>query len=185
MKKAGCYAISLGIESGNQVTLDRMKKGATLEQAARAVQLIRQAKIRTYLMYIIGFPWEDRKMVEDTIDFAVKLDGDITQFFLAYPFYGTELVDMAEKEGWLLQDDRFFHDYRLKRQYLSDDEIEALYRQAWRRVYLRPRFIMRSLRFALTDSSPRALLRLTGVALRQFGNFLRYRPTSETNPEAG
>ncbi|MFQ5716034.1 MAG: B12-binding domain-containing radical SAM protein [Nitrospinales bacterium] len=145
MKRAGCHAIAMGLESGNQDTLDRMKKGITLAQAEQAVKIISAAKIRTYLTYVIGFPWETRELIEETVQFAIKLSGDITEFILAIPLYGTELHDIAKQEGILEETGRFLNDNRVKHSYLSHDELAQIYRQAMRRFYLRPSYILQTL----------------------------------------
>ena len=47
MKKAGCWIMAFGIESGNQEMLDRMGKKTNLEQAQKALVMTRRAGIPT------------------------------------------------------------------------------------------------------------------------------------------
>ncbi|MGR3179333.1 MAG: B12-binding domain-containing radical SAM protein, partial [Candidatus Anammoxibacter sp.] len=140
MKKSGCYAVSLGVESGNQETLDKMKKGTTLAQAVEAIRVLKETKIKTYLYYIIGFPWETREMIVDTINFALKLDGDISDFYLAHPLHGTELHEMAKESGILEHDKKLLFEYRVNSPLVSVGELNTLYRMALRRFYLRPKY---------------------------------------------
>ena len=48
MKRAGCWMIVYGIESGNQKSLDLMRKGVTVEQNERAVRLTEKAGITAF-----------------------------------------------------------------------------------------------------------------------------------------
>ena len=178
MKQSGCYSIALGIESGNQQTLDLMKKKATLEQAEKAIPIIHQAGIKTYQTYVIGFPWETREMIEQTIDFAIKLDGDITQFILALPLYGTELYEVTKKSDQLVKSGSFLHDYRIKNQYLSDEELDQLYRKAMRKFYLRPRYIFKTIK---SLSSPAVLLRTATLGFGSLFQHLRSNPQGRLN----
>ena len=178
MKKAGCYSIALGVESGNQQTLDLMKKRATVEQAEKAIPIIHQAGIKTYQTYVIGFPWETREMIEQTIDFAIKLNGDITQFILALPLYGTELYEVAEKNNQLVKSGSFLHDYRVRNQFLSDEELDRLYRKAMRKFYLRPRFIFKTMK---TLSSPATLFRTASLGFGSLFQHLRSNPQGRLN----
>lgn len=98
LKKAGCYQISFGVESGNQGILNLMKKGITLEQAEKAILLTKKEGIETYASYVIGLPGESKETIQQTIDFAKKLDTDYAQFSIATPFPGTELWSMAKEK---------------------------------------------------------------------------------------
>ena len=160
MKKSGCYAVSLGIESGNQETLDRMKKGTTIAKAVEAVRILKETKIKTYLYYIIGSPWETREMINDTINFAIKLDGDITDFYLAHPLYGTELHEMAKEEKMLEQGEDFLFGYRIKSPNISPESLQKLYQSALLRFYLRPAYIIKTL---AGIRSPKAAIRIAMI----------------------
>jgi anaerobic magnesium-protoporphyrin IX monomethyl ester cyclase len=58
MKKAGCYRVFFGLESGNNEVLGLMKKQITVEQARKAVQIVKSAGIKTGAFFILGYPGE-------------------------------------------------------------------------------------------------------------------------------
>jgi radical SAM superfamily enzyme YgiQ (UPF0313 family) len=99
MKKAGCEIVSLGLESGNQRLLDMIKKNITLEQTKKTLELIRKAGIKSRASFILGLPTETRAESRQTIRFAYSLPLDQVRFSIATPFPGTELWDIAIKEG--------------------------------------------------------------------------------------
>lgn len=103
MKMAGCRVISIGVESGNQETLRKIKKGITVEQVRKAAQIIKRSGIRLYSFFIIGFPWEAEKEITDTIKFMKEIDPDNASLSIATPYPGTELYDICKREG-LIQD---------------------------------------------------------------------------------
>lgn len=148
MKKAGCWALAMGVESGNEESLKRMNKKITLKQAEKAVQLCRELDVKAFTYFLIGFPWETRKHIEDTINFAIHLNGDLAQFSPLYPYPGTMLYQEAKSLGLL--EDANLHPYALVKPvmgtlYLSKEEIEKYLGVAWKRFHLRPSYIFKTL----------------------------------------
>lgn len=141
MKKAGVWMLALAPESGNHATLRKIAKGFDLEQVERVIGWCRSLDIKIWAFFMIGFPWEDAEMVKQTIDYAVKIKTDLTQFSITFPFPKTELYDQAfhEKDKSLtLQDISLFH---LKTDFLvsnlSQREIRRLLIKAYLSVYFR------------------------------------------------
>lgn len=97
MKRAGFQVVDFGFETGNPEIMKIIKKGITLEQARNAVRLCRKARIKVGGNFIIGHPFETKKTIKDTIDFAVKLNPDIAAFGIMVPYPGTEVAEMAKK----------------------------------------------------------------------------------------
>jgi len=76
MADAGCHTVMVGLESANDATLARYRKGFTSSQAAAAVARCRAAGVRVLGYFIIGFPEEDEADILRTIDFACRLGLD-------------------------------------------------------------------------------------------------------------
>ena len=141
-EKAGCYVIGFGIESGTQESLNKSKKGTTIESAERAIRLCKKNRIKSYMLFMIGFPWEDKKMIKQTINFAKKLDGDFVDFNVAYPYPGSEMYEMAKKDNLFVEKDLLEHDISrsmLRTKYVSTEELMKLRRNAYLGFYLRPK----------------------------------------------
>ena len=145
MKRAGCWQISYGIESGEQKILDVEKKNLTLDQIERAVKLTKKVGIRVVGFNMIGHPLETIKSMKKTIDFNKRLKVDDFKAEFLTPFPGTELYYTAEKYGVLDRDWRkmgvykgpVFIPYGLTEELL----IEWHKRGIWR-FYLQPRVIL-------------------------------------------
>jgi anaerobic magnesium-protoporphyrin IX monomethyl ester cyclase len=156
MKKAGCWAIGLGIESGNQDILDRIKKGIKLEQARQAINICKEFGVKTYAYFIIGFPWDNEKTINDSMQFAIDLNPDFVDFFLPYPFPGTELEGIAKEYGLIDGPikGRAYSQSIMATQSLSKDKLLSLRKIALKRFYMRWGFILKTL---FTAKSPKVI----------------------------
>ena len=97
MKKANCSFLGYGIESGNREILEQTRKKITLEQAERAVKLARKARLSTGGMFIMGHPNETREAINDTINFASKLNTDMVACGIMVPYPGTEIAEIVKR----------------------------------------------------------------------------------------
>ncbi|HLE68186.1 MAG TPA: radical SAM protein, partial [Vicinamibacteria bacterium] len=110
MRRAGCWMISFGIESGDQALLDAAGKGATVDEAERAVAVVKAAGIKAAGHFVLGLPGETRESLEKTLALADRLPLDFEQFYCAVPFPGSRLYEEAREKGWLSESD--FSRYR-------------------------------------------------------------------------
>lgn len=97
MKKAGCYDIFFGFESGDDEILKLAGKRITTAQMESAVSLTKKAGIAAHGCFILGLPGETEKTIEKAWKLAKKLDLRGVSFPIAVPFPGTRLRKMAEK----------------------------------------------------------------------------------------
>jgi radical SAM superfamily enzyme YgiQ (UPF0313 family) len=148
-RRAGCWMIGYGIESGVQRILDGVRKGTTLAQSRDAVQAARAAGLQVTGHCVLGFPGEGRADIIATIRFALDIGLDFAQFYCAVPFPGSPLYDEARAAGWIQSDDwsRFEQNFSvLNTPQLRAEEIMELRRAAYRRFYLRPKLMARTLK---------------------------------------
>jgi len=83
LKSSGCGMLKLGLESGDQQVLDRMKKGIDLGTASRVLQNLRAAGIATYAYLLFGTPAETEPAARRTLEFVVRHRAGITFLNLA------------------------------------------------------------------------------------------------------
>jgi len=143
MKKAGCWQIAYGIESGNQKVLDVLNKRISLEQVKKALRWTKDAGIRTKGFFMIGSPLETKETIEDTIKFAKSTDLDDFQMSILTPFPGSELYRTAEKYGSLEDDWRKMNGWYpvFVPNGLTKNEILYYQRKSMMSFYLRPKII--------------------------------------------
>jgi anaerobic magnesium-protoporphyrin IX monomethyl ester cyclase len=93
MKRAGCFRIFFGIESGNDRVLRMMNKRTTTEQARQAVATARNAGLQVGAFFIVCYPGETDETVLDTLRFATSLPLDYVGLTIPYPLPGTALFE--------------------------------------------------------------------------------------------
>lgn len=97
MKRAGCYRVVFGVESGNKRVLKRMRKKVELEDVSKAVRLTRETGIESFLGFIFGHPDEKLEEMTDTVNFAVRANPDIAALGTMVPYPGTEIAQIVER----------------------------------------------------------------------------------------
>lgn len=172
MRRAGCWVVAFGVESGSQEMLDKMKKGARVEQARRAVEICRRHGLRTHAFFVIGLPWERRETLDATFQLARELDTDFFDFNIAYPLPGTEFYEIARSDGLFGEEALAKAGYAhaaARTYHLPREALNEWRRRALLRLSLRPRYIVRTL---VRSGSPARALRYTRAAARRLRNLL-------------
>jgi radical SAM superfamily enzyme YgiQ (UPF0313 family) len=171
MRRAGCYRIGFGIESGNQGILDRNGKGTSLGAIESAVRLARRAGIEAWGYFLMGFPDETEATLRDTIAFATRLPLDIAKVNIIVPYPDSPLFAEYHAAGLMHPQVSYTefnsnvsprHIYRHPT--LSWDCIERHQMRFYRRFYFDPRFVARrvaqSARRGTLLSDLRSMLRI-------------------------
>jgi anaerobic magnesium-protoporphyrin IX monomethyl ester cyclase len=99
LKRMNVATVTMGLESGCQRTLTYLKGRGTVEQNARAIELLKARGIRVSATFIIGSPQEDEEEILETLDFIrnSKLDTFIPCVLTPYP--GTPVWEYALERG--------------------------------------------------------------------------------------
>lgn len=120
MKSAGCVQVDIGCESGSSRILRNLKKGIEVEDIIRAFQHAREVGIDTFATFIVGNPGETMEDIYKTEELARKISSRVS-FLILVPYPGSELFQMAKKNGWLLdKEPRFSEDWTNKQ---SDNPV--------------------------------------------------------------
>jgi radical SAM superfamily enzyme YgiQ (UPF0313 family) len=170
-RRAGCWQIGYGIESGNQEILDRICKGTTLDEIRQALRHTREAGIRSKGFFMIGNPGETLDTIRETMRFALELPLDDFQITNFTPFPGSRDFATAGRFGWLVRDWEKMNMLKISfiPRGLTADQILRHQKTAYFRFYLRPRIVLSYL--AMAFSSPANFLKMCrgGIALMRMG----------------
>ena len=105
MQKANIKFLLYGLESANQLTLNKINKNLKLDQIEITLKLAKKYNIDNHLTVMIGYPWESLKDAQNTIDLAKHFFKagltDSIQATMLIPYPGTPLFNQAKKQGWL------------------------------------------------------------------------------------
>ncbi len=145
MKKAGCWVIFLGIESGSQKILNAIGKRITIEQVRKAVKIVKDAGIKVLGSFIIGFLQDTAETIRETLRFAKSLNLDYAEFSILTPYPGTPIYDYSKKNKLLLTEN--WSSYTavepiVKIEGMSEKQVKALFQKAYITFYLRPKIVM-------------------------------------------
>ena len=160
MKRAGCYLVKIGFESGDDRMLQSMKKGpqATTSRALKTAGIYKRAGIQIHGTFVFGMPGETHETIDRTIDFAKRVDADFVQFSVAQPYPGTEFYSYLKSRGYLKASK--WSDYLDKSgciqpifEYpeLSREDMKLALRRAYKSYYVRPHYIAKALRQRVTN----------------------------------
>lgn len=145
MKAAGCHTIFFGVECENDLTMEKYKDGITREKVQDVFALCRTLKIRSLAHFILGFPGEDESSIQKTVRFAIDLDPDYASFTVLEARPGTLYRKEAIDRGWISGNEisqlRRFPDPTSP----SSRELDRLQKNAIRRFYFRPGYILKKL----------------------------------------
>jgi radical SAM superfamily enzyme YgiQ (UPF0313 family) len=154
LKKAGFRMLLFGLESANQTTLDRLNKGTLINTVANECKTAIEAKLEPHITVMIGYPWETRTEVNNTLQFSKMLmqRGLVStlQSTVIIPYPGTQLFDEAVANGWFEIDPTDYDNYHMKKPVLktpdlSGDEIMELCNETYK-LFFSPNFILNSLK---------------------------------------
>ncbi|MFC1808884.1 B12-binding domain-containing radical SAM protein [Candidatus Omnitrophota bacterium] len=104
LRSAGCYSVSIGIESGSDRILKLLNKGITIPMVRDAVALIKKKKFLLGSFWIFGLPHETAEDMRMTIDLMKELPLDHLNFCTFTPEPLTELYDYCISEGIIEKD---------------------------------------------------------------------------------
>jgi anaerobic magnesium-protoporphyrin IX monomethyl ester cyclase len=105
LKENGCYMISIGAESGNQRVLKLLKADTTtVEDNAKAIDIVNKAGITPNVSFILGTPTETKEEMMDTVNFILKNKITSGGLLIATAYPGTKLYTMALERGLITKD---------------------------------------------------------------------------------
>ncbi len=150
MKKAGCYMVSFGVESGSQKILENLKKDITVEQIENAFVETKKAGIKTVAYFMLGSPGETQETINQTIEFSKKIGADFAQFSVCTPLPGSELFSLMKERiasvDWASFN--YANASKLDASLLFDRKIKDLAKElrwAYLSFYLRPSYLIKKI----------------------------------------
>jgi radical SAM superfamily enzyme YgiQ (UPF0313 family) len=147
MRRAGCWCISYGLESGVEKNLKTLRKNASVEQGREAVLRTHQAGIESMGNYVFGIPGETYEEGLETIRFACSMNHFYVEFFPLTPFPGTELYDNVARYGRINAPQErlgmLFKAAPFVPHTMRGEQIVDLAERGYARYYARPSFVLR------------------------------------------
>lgn len=104
MKEAGCWMISLGIETGDEDLLTQHRQNANLHMLAEKIYTIKKAGIRVKGLLMMGLPGESEQSIQKSMDYVFSLPIDDINLAKFTPFPGSPLYEKIHDVGTFEED---------------------------------------------------------------------------------
>jgi radical SAM superfamily enzyme YgiQ (UPF0313 family) len=145
MKRAGINWVAYGFESGSEI----VRQGVRKEQKHiwDAVNITYDAEICIMSNFIFGLPEDNYETMQMTLELAKEINGEYANFWCAMAYPGSELYEMAVKNGWNLPD--VWHGYSqyayetlpLSTKFLSGPEVLRFRDRAFNEYFSNPAYL--------------------------------------------
>lgn len=171
MKKAGCYMLVVGIESGSERILKLMKKALCVKVIEEKIDLAHRLGFFVHGFFILGFPGETVADMEATRQLALRTKLSGANFHIFQPLPGTEVANQLFNAGEI-------HGYNYdpyKATYanvvyvpsgLDGNEIKKMQKKMLLSFYLRPHIVFRYLMEVIASGNLLPFLRKAFAYLR-------------------
>lgn len=158
LKAANCIRMNLGVETGTDEGLRRLKKGLTIHQIEEVFARAKEIGLPIVAYFLIGCPHEkSREDILHTLRFAQRLNPDFALFNILTPYPDTELYREGLKKGLFGKD--FWREFalhptkdfepRVWEESFTKKELEKILISIYRRYYFRFPVIFRNLKSIL------------------------------------
>jgi radical SAM superfamily enzyme YgiQ (UPF0313 family) len=110
LRRAGCFEVWMGAESGSQSVLDAMDKGLRVEETVAARERLGKAGIRACYFLQLGYPGETWADIQKTMALVRSTRPDDIGVSVSYPlpntlFYERVRSQLGRKRNWADSDD--------------------------------------------------------------------------------
>jgi radical SAM superfamily enzyme YgiQ (UPF0313 family) len=170
LKEAGCWMMSLGIETGDAALLARHRQNPDLDMLADRIRTIKRAGLRTKGLLMIGLPGETGESVRRSMDYVFSLpvdDFNLAKFtpFPGSPIYGKIREFGTFDEDWEKMDCMHF---QFVPHGMTAERLEELFQDFYRAHFRRPKVLLGYV--AMLWRSPDSWIRFA----RSAGDFVRF-----------
>ncbi len=170
MKRAGCWMMSLGIETGDEKLLAQHRQNADLDHLAQKIRMIKAAGIRTKGLLMMGLPGETEESIRRSKAYVFSLPIDDFNLAKFTPFPGSPIYenirDLGEfDEKWEAMD---CMNFLFVPKGMNRERLEELFQDFYRSHFQRPKVLWGYV--TMLWRSPHSWLRF----LKGMTSFLRY-----------
>lgn len=145
LKKAGCRMVLYGVESGNDEVLKKIRKSTTKDEIRRGVTIAKKYGIDVLNCVMLGFYWDTKESVEDTIKFAFELNAEFTQVSAPTPLPGTDYYQLLDENACFISKEWEKHDSvhhsSVELPHLTNADLNHYLLTFYRRYYRRPEYL--------------------------------------------
>ncbi len=170
MKKAGCWMVSLGIETGDENLLAQHRQNADLAMLAEKIRLIKKAGMRVKGLLMMGLPGESEASIKKSMDYVFSLPIDDFNLAKFTPFPGSPVYENIHSLGEFTEDWQKMDcmDFIFIPNGMQKERMEELFQLFYKTHFTRPKVLLGYV--AMLWRSPDSWLRFA----KDFGSFWKF-----------
>ena len=137
MKKAGCYRVTFGVESGCKNTQKYIGKVINLDYINEMVNFCHKIGLWVCSTFIMGFPNETKEEIEQTRKFILSSKINFPFIYIAQPYQGTRMYEDFKQKG-LIKDFAKLSNIKNTRYntlYLKSKELNNILADTYKQFY--------------------------------------------------
>ncbi|MBI2579899.1 MAG: radical SAM protein [Candidatus Aenigmarchaeota archaeon] len=98
MVEAGCYSVSIGVESGDPEVFRKINKGEKLEDVERGIMMAKRAGLKVHGFFILGLVGSTYETDKRSMEFVKKVGLDSASWGILVPYPGTEVWNQVRAD---------------------------------------------------------------------------------------
>lgn len=155
LHQAGATEVKIGLESGNEYIANKiLNRNLQISQVEKTFHMCQLVGMKTWSFNMVGIPEETPSRILDTIKLNARIQPDIVQVSIFFPFPGTDIWQICMEKGYLTDyvPMDFFSESAIKLDNLSKRQIEFF--------HSRFHFLLRLYRLVMGNSKDEYRLRI-------------------------
>jgi len=146
MFEAGLRNINVGIETNDPEIAEKNKrKLVAFKHQEEIIKFCKDLGVNLSTFFILGYEGDTEQTVDNTINYAIKLNTTLARFAVSTPYPGTEFYNKLEKEGKILTKDyEKYNQFTLVYEHdnFSPKRMRQLIEKSLRKYYFRPSYFL-------------------------------------------
>lgn len=143
MRGAGCWMMSLGIETGDEELLAQHRQNADLDHLAEKIRMIKDAGLRTKGLLMMGLPGETEASIRRSMKYVFSLPIDDFNLAKFTPFPGSPIYENIHELGefeeeWEKMD---CMNFLFVTKGMTRERLEILFQEFYRTHFKRPKVL--------------------------------------------
>jgi len=177
LRRTGFRLLKVGLESGSNESLARLKKDESVEEIVQGVKNAKDVGLNVMLTVMTGYPWEGEDDVKRTYDILRSLMlykthvGDALSASILLPYPGTPLYYSAKKNGWLIPSEGEYEKFDMSMPVLRSDTDPSFWCGKMWKILSSPRFVLKTALTMRRREDVRLLMRAFRSLLRHIKDF--------------
>jgi anaerobic magnesium-protoporphyrin IX monomethyl ester cyclase len=155
MFDVGLRNINIGIETADPGVAHKNKRLlANIQKQESLIKYCEQLGVKISAFYMFGYEGETRKKMNDTLNYAKKINTFLARFAVSTPYPGTAFFEEMRKRRRLITND--FERYTqfnlvIKHKTFNNKDIQYMRSKAYKEYYFRPKYMFKFLQWKIRE----------------------------------